>query len=233
MTSNRGASWQPVSVPRPDSARRVGELARPPLSNAERVAAGIVIVAMVGFGIYGFATSAPSTVAYLVIVVGAAAVVRQLRHTVLPAPLVIALAVDAAAHLAGGLVRVGDDVLYNASIGPSVAALHTHILQYDHFVHAFGTFLATLTIWTLLVPPSATTEHRRNLMVLSVLAGFGIGGINETIEFIATIAHSGAHTGGYTNTGWDLVSNTIGALSAGVVIGRFGHGMHAPEPSRA
>jgi hypothetical protein len=71
------------------------------------------------------------------------------------------------------------------------------------------------------------------LMVLSVRAGFGIGGINETIEFIATIAHSGAHTGGYTNTGWDLVSNTIGALSAGVVIGRFGHGMHAPEPSRA
>ena len=177
---------------------------------------------MVGFAIYGFATSASSTVAYLLIVAGAAGVIRQFRHSPIPGPLVIALAIDAALHLAGGLVNVGNDVLYNASIGPRIAALHTHLLQYDHFVHAFGTFLATLTIWTLLVPTSSPPGQRRNLMVMCVLAGFGIGGINETIEFIATIAHSGAHTGGYMNTGWDLVSNTIGALSAGVVIGRIG-----------
>ncbi len=206
---------------------------RPPLSKAERVAVAIVITAMVGFAIFGFATSAHSTVAYLLIVAGAAALIRQFRHAPIPGPLVIALAIDAAAHLAGGLVNVGDDVLYNASIGPWVAALHTHVLQYDHFVHGFGTFLATLTIWTLLAPPGAETQDRRNLMVMCVLAGLGIGAINETIEFIATIAHSGAHTGGYDNTGWDLVSNTIGALSAGVVIARIGHRLHEPAPPPA
>ena len=198
--------------------RRADGSAKPSLSGAERIAVGIVLTAMLGFAIYGFATSASSTVAYLVIVAGAALIIRHFRRAPLPPFLAIALALDAAAHLAGGLVNVGDDVLYNASIGARVSGLHTHILQYDHLVHSFGTFLATLTLWTLLVPPAASQADRRNLVVLSVLAGFGIGGINETIEFIATIAHSGAHTGGYTNTGWDLVSNTIGALAAAAVI---------------
>jgi uncharacterized membrane protein YjdF len=143
-----------------------------------------------------------------------AALVWRVRRAPLPGPLVIALAVDAAAHLAGGLVAVGDDVLYNASIGPRVASLHTHLVQYDHFVHAFGAFLATLTLWVLLAPPTSAAVDRRNLMVLCMIAGLGIGAINEVIEFLATIAHSAAHIGGYNNTGWDLVSNTIGALAA-------------------
>jgi putative membrane protein len=128
--------------------------------------------------------------------------------------LVIALAVDASFHLAGGLVSVGDDVLYNASIGPRIASLNTHLLQYDHFVHAFGAFLATLTLWALLAPPTASAVDRRNLMVLCFIGGLGIGAINEVIEFLATKAHSASHIGGYDNTGWDLVSNTIGALAA-------------------
>jgi hypothetical protein len=184
---------------------------------------------MAGFAIYGSTTSAPSTVSYLLIVAGAALVIRYFRRAPLPDALAVALAVDATAHLGGGLIRVGDDVLYNASIGPRVAALHTHIFQYDHLVHSLGTFLATLTLWALLVPRPGTSSDRRDLMVLCVLGGFGIGGINETIEFIATIAHSGAHTGGYINTGWDLVSNTIGALSAAVVIRLTNRDTRAPS----
>ena len=52
-----------------------------------------------------------------------------MRRKPLPGALVLAVAVDAVAHLAGGLVAVGDDVLYNGSIGARVASLHTHILQ--------------------------------------------------------------------------------------------------------
>lgn len=121
-------------------------------------------------------------------------------------------------HLAGGLIRVGDDVLYNAAIGPYAGSLRTHVIQYDHLVHAFGTFVGTLTLWTLLVPPSFRLSRRRDAIVLCVLAGLGIGAINEMIEFLATVAHSGAHVGGYDNTGWDFVSNTIGALAAAVVL---------------
>jgi hypothetical protein len=150
-------------------------------------------------------------------------VIRRFRRAPIPGPLAIALAVHAIAHLAGGLVTVGNDVLYNASIGTHVASLHTHVLQYDHLVHGFGTFVGTLTLWTLLVPPSSSSSAssvRRDSVVLCLLAGLGVGAINETIEFLATIAHSGAHVGGYTNTGWDFVSNTIGALAAAAVIQR-------------
>jgi uncharacterized membrane protein YjdF len=116
----------------------------------------------------------------------------------------------AVAILAAGIVAVGDDVLYNASIGPWLSGLHTHIIQYDHVVHAFGAFLATLISWALLAPATSTDIDRRHLMVLCMIAGLGIGAINEVIEFIATTAH----IGGYDNTGWDLVSNTVGAVAA-------------------
>jgi len=184
------------------------------MSEAERVAVGILATGIVVLGVYGAATGARSTGGYLVSVVVVGLLVWQVRRKPLPGPLVIALAVDAVLHLAGGLVSVGDDVLYNAALGTRVASLHTHILQYDHFVHAFGAFIATLTIWTLLAPPTATDIDRRSVVTMCVLAGLGIGAINEVVEFLATIAHSAAHIGGYDNTGWDLVSNAIGAVAA-------------------
>jgi putative membrane protein len=184
------------------------------------VALAVALGATVGFGIYGLASGAPSTVAYVLSVLVLAGLIAWLRRDPIPAPLAIALAVDAAAHLAGGLTTVGDDVLYNASIGPYVRALHTHVLQYDHLVHAFGTFLAMVTLWTLLALPVASRSSRGGLIVLCALGALGVGAINETVEFVATIAHSGAHVGGYANTGWDLVSNAIGALIGGVVVYR-------------
>src|SRR4051812_4757903 len=197
---------------------------RPPLSPPERIAVAILCAAIAGFAVYGYATHAKSTTGYLFSVVILGALVWRVRRVPLPGALVIALAVDAALHLAGGLVSVGDDVLYNASIGPRIASLNTHLLQYDHFVHAFGAFLATLTLWVLLAPPTASAIDRRNVMVLCFIAGLGIGAINEVIEFLATKAHSAAHIGGYDNTGWDLVSNTIGALAAVPLMRRIPRG---------
>ena len=196
----------------------------PPLSPAERVAVAILAAGIVAFGIFGYATHAKSTTGYVASVAIVGILVFRVRRRPLPGPLVIALAVDAAAHLAGGLVSVGDDVLYNASVGPWIASLHTHLLQYDHFVHAFGAFLATLTLWALLAPATSSDVDRRHLMVLCMIAGLGIGAINEVIEFLATTTHRAAHIGGYNNTGWDLVSNMIGAVAALPV--------HAPRRAR-
>ena len=148
----------------------------------------ILAAAMVGFGIYGAATGAKSTGGYVISVAVVGALVWRVRRTPLPGPLVITLAVDAALHLAGGLVAVGNDVLYNASIGPRVTSLHTHILQYDHFVHAFGAFLATPRCGRCSRLPRRPRSDRRNVMVLCVIAGLGIGAVNEVIEFLATIA---------------------------------------------
>jgi len=180
----------------------------------------MVAAALLGFAVYGFSSGAPSTVAYLGSVVIIGGVIVYFRRGPLHDARALALALNAVIHLAGGLVQVGHDVLYDASIGPRARSLETHLLQFDHFAHAYGSFVAMLTLWVLLVPPDLERWARRNLLVLCALGSLGIGGLNEVIEFIATLAHSGAHVGGYSNTGWDLIFNTIGAGARGVAIDR-------------
>jgi uncharacterized membrane protein YjdF len=191
---------------------------RPPLSRAERGAIQIAAVALVGFCIYGFAAGSPSTVGYVfsVLVIGAA--ISWLRRAPLPGLLAIALAIAAILHLAGGLINVGQNVLYNASIGPYIKGLGTHLLQYDHVAHAYVSFVTAFACWVMLAAPQTATNHRRELVILAVGAALGFGALNEVVKFLTTLAHHEAHVGGYWNTGWDLVCNVIGAGAAGLVI---------------
>ena len=193
---------------------------RPPLSRAERAATGTAAVGIAGFAGYGFATHSPSTVGYVSSVLVIAAAVVRLRRVVLPPLLAAGLAIAAVATLAGGLIRVGHDVLYNASTGPFSPSLGTHYLQYDHFAHAYCSFVIVFACWFMLAAPYAGKVGRRDLVLLAVGAALGLGALNEMVEFIATLAHHGAHAGGYWNTGWDLVSNFIGATAAGLVLAR-------------
>jgi hypothetical protein len=181
----------------------------PRLGVHERIAASIVAASAAGFGAYGYITAAPSTTAY-VLTVGAIGIgLALLRRTSLPGPLAVGLAFLAIAHLAGGLVRVGDEVLYNTHVvNPA--------LQYDHPVHASGVFLGTLAIWWLFL--RELPLRRGPLVLVAILGGLGLGAVNETIEFAMTMLHDGSHVGGYQNTGWDLVSNVAGSLAAGAVI---------------
>ena len=55
-------------------------------------------------------------------------------------------------------------------------------------------------------------------MVLSATAGMGLGSLNELIEFAATLTVPETNVGGYINTGWDLVANFVGALTAVTLI---------------
>jgi hypothetical protein len=52
------------------------------------------------------------------------------------------------------------------------------------------------------------------VLALCALAGMGLGSLNEIIEFVAVLAIPGTNVGGYENTGWDLVANMVGALTA-------------------
>jgi uncharacterized membrane protein YjdF len=149
-----------------------------------------------------------------------AAGIAWLRRAALPDLLAIGLAVAAIIDLAGGLINVGHNVLYNASIGPYSRPLGTHFLQYDHLAHTYVSFVVAFACWVMLAQPHAAGGHRRELVILAVGTALGFGALNEMIEFIATLAHSGAHTGGYWNTGWDLVCNFIGAGTAGLFIAR-------------
>jgi hypothetical protein len=91
-------------------------------------------------------------------------------------------------------------------------------MQYDHFAHSYVSFVVVFACWIMLAAPRATAGYRRELVILAVGTGLGLGGLNEMVEFIATLAHDGANAGGYWNTGWDLISNFVGAGLAGILI---------------
>ena len=178
------------------------------LGRRERAAVRALAAATVAFGLYGFVTGARGTVEYLLTVAVLAAVAAACWGADGPRWLAVALPVLGVAHLAGGLVGVGHDVLYNASFGAPA-------LRYDHLVHASAIFAGTVVLWSFFVPTGDRWARPRSLVMLTVLAGLGLGALNETIEFLTTLAHHGSHVGGYANTGWDLVCNVVGGLTAG------------------
>lgn len=206
----------PKPAPGPGPGTSPSARPRPPLSPTERRGLVVAATATVGFAGYGLATGAPSTLAYVTTVVVIGAVVVRLRQAPLPPVLAWALALLTGAHLAGGLVAVGDGVLYNAHFASPV-------LQYDHLVHASAVFVGTLVLSILFTRREANGVAPPSPVLLVVLAGMGLGAINETVEFLTTIVNQNSHVGGYVNTGWDLVSNTLGTLAAGLVIARGRH----------
>jgi hypothetical protein len=190
----------------------LGRRTRAPLSVPERIAVAAIALAVTGFGVSGALRDVPGTVEYVLTVTGVVAVVALVRRQPLPPALGAVGVASVVLHLAGGLVRVGDGVLYNASAG-------TEVLRYDHLAHVVGIFTGTWLLWELLVRGTATVT-RTPLIALALLAGLGLGALNETVEFLATQVHAGGHVGGYTNTGWDLVVNTTAGLAAGLVLRR-------------
>ena len=183
------------------------------LDLAESTALFIVAFGTLLFGTYGIATHSANTVPYVATVCVLTVALVRFRRTSIPAPIAITLAVLGVAHLAGGLVNVGDDVLYNAHIG-------SRAIEYDHFVHALGICLGTIALWTAFVPHPVDAARHGHVVLVVVLAGLGLGAVNETIEFLLTLSHGGTHVGGYTNTGWDLVSNIAGGIAAALYLRR-------------
>jgi uncharacterized membrane protein YjdF len=114
-------------------------------------------------------------------------------------------------HMMGGYIIVGTDVLYGYWIFP--------FLRFDQFVHAIGFGSATLLSYYIL-KPSLNKEIKNwvSVSVLIVFIGMGIGALNEIIEFIAVILVPNTGVGGYDNTMFDMIFNTLGATIAVVYI---------------
>jgi len=132
-----------------------------------------------------------------------------------------ALSAWGALHMAGGLVPVPESwpingdirVLYSWWIIPDR-------LKYDQIVHAYGFGVTTWVCWQAIraaVKPLGKLQPTFGVLTLCVAGGMGFGAMNEIIEFVATLLTT-TNVGGYNNTGWDLVSNMIGAVIAAVII---------------
>ena len=147
-----------------------------------------------------------------------------------------AMSVWGLAHMAGGLVSVPADwptqgdyrVLYSLWLIPDSLTGGRFALKYDQVVHAYGFGVTTWLCWQGLRAalrarcpagaPASAPRPTLGLLLLCAAAGMGFGALNEVVEFAATLVTE-TNVGGYANTGWDLVSNAVGAAVAACVIG--------------
>ncbi len=114
-------------------------------------------------------------------------------------------------HILGGLLPVGDSVLYSFILIDLIGEPYS-ILKYDQLVHFYCYFIAALLIWKV-----ATSLDQTSIVtasIITVLAASGIGGLNEIIEFLATVFIPATNVGGYENTAIDNTCNFLGACAA-------------------
>ncbi|MFW6119072.1 MAG: DUF2238 domain-containing protein [Planctomycetota bacterium] len=116
-------------------------------------------------------------------------------------------------HMAGGTVFLGGRRLYDVLLVPIMPSVE--ILKYDQLVHMVGFGFATLVAYHLLRPNLRERPVSwKTLSVIVLLAGMGLGALNEVVEFVVTVVVPESGVGGYLNTALDLVFNTVGALLA-------------------
>lgn len=108
-------------------------------------------------------------------------------------------------HMVGGLVEAGGGIVYEWMVIPGT-------LRFDKVVHAFGFGFATIACYELLRPAYDGTD--RGAAAFAALAGLGLGATNEMVEFLIARYSADSNVGGFVNTGWDLVFNTLGAVVA-------------------
>lgn len=167
----------------------------------------VIVAAGVGstlaWAAYGFATGSESTPFYLGWMLLAFALVYRLdRRHPFSGHVLAGLAVWGFMHMAGGLAPVDAGILYQVQLLP--------VLRYDQLTHAVGFGFAGLAVAEQFRPwmPGAP---RAAVVTTVFLGGVAIGGINELLEFLLTRVVSDTNVGGFENTGWDLVANTVGS----------------------
>ena len=179
------------------------------VARREPVLAAFCATYLLSFIVYGIAVGNPATPVYGVEIVGAGLIVTGVdRHARLGSGLLWALALWGLLHLAGGILEVDDGVLYNAR--PL-----SFLPPFDKLVHAFGFGVATLVVGRFLLlrsRPSSTMA----VATIAALGSLGVGALVEVFEFFTTLVFEETNVGGYTNTGWDLVANLVGAAAAAV-----------------
>ena len=120
--------------------------------------------------------------------------------------------------MAGGLVPIppaiaesgeGNNlVLYNMRLLPWLP-------KYDQVVHAYGFGISALAAHEALQAHlGRKIAVTLPIAALLFLVACGLGAVNELMEFAAVKAIPQTNVGGYFNTGWDLVSNALGAVIA-------------------
>jgi uncharacterized membrane protein YjdF len=121
-------------------------------------------------------------------------------------------------HMAGGSFTYQGAIWYKQTLVELWRHSEFVILRYDQFVHLMGFGISTFIAYELLTPYLNKKTNWKVLSIMLVIIGLGIGALNEIVEFFAVLFFPETGVGGYYNTSWDLVFNTIGAIIAVIII---------------
>ena len=123
----------------------------------------------------------------------------------------VGLTIWSGLHMAGGGIMIGESRLYDVMLIPLSQTLP--IFRYDQFVHIWGFGSSTLVMFCLLRRPLVKPfKHPIALSIVVVMAGLGVGALNEIVEFGVSAIVDESGVGGYLNTSLDLCANLIGAM---------------------
>lgn len=129
----------------------------------------------------------------------------------------IGLTVWSALHLAGGGVAIGEGRLYDVMLIP--LSERFPIWRYDQLVHIWGFGASTLVAFSLLKDSlKDPREHPVAVGFVLVMAGLGMGALNEIVEFVVSSLVPRSGVGGYVNTALDLCADLVGAILALIYI---------------
>ena len=161
----------------------------------------------------GLVSGRSQTLSYAVFVGVAALIVGRLYERVRFSQITLwGLALWGLAHMAGGLVEVDGDPLYQLQL------IGDGQFRFDKVVHFFGFGFSTIASYEVLRARVSPNGAVRSLAIAAVFCGLGLGALNEMIEFLITLLPTENSIGGFSNTGWDLVANTLGAITAGATV---------------
>jgi hypothetical protein len=171
---------------------------------------------LVGFVAFSLARGDRRVGAYLLVwaLLAALVVAVHRRWPLRPATLWALLAAGWV-HLCGGLLpspERGAPILYETWLVHGV-------VKFDQLAHAGICAVVTVAVFEILeqvVDPAQAGPIAR--AVLAAVVTWGFGAANELFEFLSALRFDDAYVGGLDNTGWDLAFNTIGSLTAAVVL---------------
>jgi hypothetical protein len=121
-------------------------------------------------------------------------------------------------HMAGGGVRIGENVLYAFEIITLFNVGDTFVLKFDQFVHFYGFGVTTIVAGHLLRPYWNSKTNYKVVYPALVAISMGLGALNEIVEFVAVVVFPETGVGGYYNTALDLVFNMFGAIMGVIVV---------------
>lgn len=174
---------------------------------------------VLGFGAYYLSIGNYEFLWYIAVLVFFLFLIGATLHTTQFSKLILwMLSLWGLAHMVGGGVQVGGAALYAFEIFHIIGSGDSFVLKFDQVVHFYGFFVSTFVIFHLLSRFVGVERGFKTLLLVSALSSIGLGAANEIVEFIAVLTIPDTGVGGYYNTSIDLVSNTLGAISAALIL---------------